>query len=724
MIDRGFTRRRRSVRAAVLAGTVALLAGSVIFAPPAAADQPLTARSVKVTVLSVSPSTPPISHVPQPLTVVLSLANTTDQSLDQVSVEASRGNPINSQQALDQAIANPQPADPSVVGAFHTVDQQPVTTTLGPHGTSVVQFHSSTDIPTDAGLCICHNAIYPLYFAAHATDVDGTDVVVGSTQTYLPVFQDKPAPVQVGWVWPIVERPHRLTDDAVFTDDELTTSVSTGRLDRVLSVVEDVGATVPMTLVIDPDLIDELAVMSTGHYTYESNGRQVSGDGGEAAKSWLARLRAALAANPAMEVDFTPPADPDVESLTRNGLAWTAGLNKQAQTRVADALGGHPTSTDVAWPADGLISEDTLNTVVRQGARTVILDERALPGGADRFPAPNATASVQTPAGPVLAAVTSSRIQRYVAPVLSVGGTGRADLPKLVAEVAIRAAEDQTSSRYVVIVPPRDIDPSPVAASAIRATARTLWSTPLAVGAAIPPTVRPADHGQLAAPPANSPQLSSVAIDAAQNLTRMIPALSTMLQPADAATLLGALPIAVQRAESNSWRSDPAGSAAFDERLNQRIFAIESGVQISRPSGGTYTLASRNSPLPLVLVNRLNVTVFVRVRVTSTNRLPGFSAGEVRRQPIAPQQRVTLHIPTHVERTGRFVVQAALYTPSGVQIGAPVYLSVHSTALGAVGVIITIVAAAVLVLALLFRLIRRLRHPAPAPGTEPPVIAP
>jgi len=135
-----------------------------------------------------------------------------------------------------------------------------VTTALGPRGTTVVQYRSSTDIPTDAGLCICHNAIYPLYFTIHTTDVAGSDVTVGTGQTYLPVFEDKPRPVQVSWVWPIIDRPHRLSGDTIFTDDELAASVDGGRLDRVLSVVRTAGSVVPMTLVIDPALIDDVVM--------------------------------------------------------------------------------------------------------------------------------------------------------------------------------------------------------------------------------------------------------------------------------------------------------------------------------------------------------------------------------------------------------------------------------------------------------------------------------
>jgi hypothetical protein len=716
---------RLSVRAAALAGAGLLLGTSLIIAPPAAAaaTAPLTKDSVQVTVLSVSPTTPARSSTPQPLTVRLRLTNTTDQPIEKVTVEGDRGNPIASQPELERAIAHPQPPDQGLVGRFST--KAPVVARLGPRASTSVEYRSSSDtIPDDAGLCICQNRIYPLYFTVHATDLNGNDQVIGAAQTYIPAFGESlPQPVQVSWVWPIIDRPHRLTGDTVFTDDELAASIDGGRLDRVLQVVESVGKLVTMTLVIDPDLIDELAVMSAGPYQYGSDGNLKAGTGTAAAGRWLGRLQRALAANPKIELDFTPPADPDIEALTRNGLGWTAGLSEAAQTRVTAALAGYPVSTHVAWPATGALSTDTLDAVVREGARTVILSDAAL-RGVPRSSTRNALAALQTPAGPVLAAITTSTIQHYVAPVLSVGGTGLADLPKLVSEVAVRAVQDGSTSHYVVIVAPRLIDPSPVAAQAIRATARVFWSTPLALSAASPPTVQPADHGQLVGPDASALTLSLRTISIAKDLTRVVPALASMLLPADATTLLGELPTAVQRAESVSWHADPAAGAAFAEQLSQRIEAIESGVRILKPSGGTYTLASSSSPLTVTVENKLNVPVFVRVRVTAANGVPGFTASDVGKQEIAPQSKLTLHVPTHVERTGRFEVQAILFTPSNEQLGGPVYLSVHSTALGAIGIVITITAAAVLVLALLIRFIRRLRDPKPVPGTEPPVIAP
>ena len=194
---------------------------------------------------------------------------------------------------------------------------------------------------------------------------------------------------------------------------------------------------------------------------------------------------------------------------------------------------------------------------------------------------------------------------------------------------------------------------------------------------------------------------------AATTLTRIVPALKTMLSSTDADALLGSLPAAVQRAESTAWRTNVAAGNSFAQLLTARIDTLQSGVRIVKPSGsGTYTLASNNSPLPITVENTLTVPVTVRVRLSTVNGVPGFSADEVGAQTLAPGSKITLHIPTHAERTGRFDVQAVLLTPSNEQIGIPVVLSVRSTALGLIGVVITVAAGGVLALAWLIRFVR------------------
>ena len=65
---------------------------------------------------------------------------------------------------------------------------------LGPRASADVSFTAltsdidRTDTDDPGALCICDNEIYPLYFTAHATDISGNDVVVGSGQTFIPAF--------------------------------------------------------------------------------------------------------------------------------------------------------------------------------------------------------------------------------------------------------------------------------------------------------------------------------------------------------------------------------------------------------------------------------------------------------------------------------------------------------------------------------------------------------
>ena len=364
--------RRLLCRCAVL-GILALGTAPMALSPAAAQGAPLTPSSVRVGVLGVSPSTPAPSDTPQPLTIALTLVNTTDQTLNGLRVLGDRGNPINSQAALDAAIAQPRPPDPFLDSPIKPVKD--VLVNLGAGGSTSVQFVTRTSRQVGDGLCLCADAIYPLYFTVHYLDTSGTDRTVGTVQTYLPAFgTSTPQPVQVSWVWPLIDRPHRLDSDTVFFDDDLATSVSTGRLDRALRVVEQVGAAVPMTLVLDPELLDELAVMSTGRYQVQISptARPTAGTGADQAAAWLGRLSAVLTADTGLDVRLTAPADPDVDSLTAHGLAWSPALGPAAEARVENALAGFTAPTTLAWPATTTVHPATLSALRARGATTVL----------------------------------------------------------------------------------------------------------------------------------------------------------------------------------------------------------------------------------------------------------------------------------------------------------------------------------------------------------------
>jgi hypothetical protein len=707
--------------------TVSVLLAVLLLCASWVADSPASvakasSSAVTVQVSSISPSTPTPSKTKQPLVITLQLTNTTARNLGTVEVSAERATPITSQQGLERALAHPAEPDSSLSSPIDPDPDRPVTARLPAHASTSVTFRTSTDIPQDAGLCLCANAIYPLYFSVAAGGA-----VLGHTQTYLPAFDVKPTPAQVSWIWPLVERPHRLTSDTTFTDDQLAASVSGGRLDRMLQVVEDAGTDVPMALVVDPELIDELAVMANGYQVQQDGQKVAAGTGTLAAQQWLARLRAVLD-YPGVELYATAPGDPDVQGLTQADLGWSSQLDKTARARVIAALGGHTPVRTLAWPADGTLRTSTLDALAAKGAQSVIVRDSSL--AAQKSAATGPTTALRTltsPSGGITAIVTSHYIQRYVAPVLSRGGAGLAQLPQLVAEVAIHAVDHPNQPKtggYLAIAAPRDLDPDPeVAARALRDTAATFWSTALPPGAA-QAKLHSAGSSHLVAGK-TAQQLPSAVISAARQVAAALPTLDELFAPnSGAGSVLAPLPVAVQRLESLSWRGDPVGASTLATMITATIESMSDGVHLVNPSRGTYTLASSNSPLPVTVANDLGYAVEVQVRVRTVNGLAGFTA-DPETAEVAPHSRVTVRVNTHVERTGRLRVAVELMTSGNVQLGEPVYLSVRSTALGTIGVVITIVAGAVLALALLVRLWRRLRHRRQGPATAdvPPVAA-
>lgn len=696
-----------------------VLVALALLAPPAAgrtiAQKSLADTSVTVAVTDMSPTTPKYTATPSPLTISLTLTNTTGQQLDDVSVDVDRDAPVTQQKLLDQLMAKPAPShDQSVLSPLPPIH---LDTPLQPHEARRLTYTTTTSSANDGkGLCLCFETgggIYPINFTVTAAGaLGGGTTEVGFGQTYLPAFKDTPKPVQVSWVWPLVDRPHRLLD-GTFVDDDLATSVAPGgRLDRALRVVEKVAPLVHLTLVIDPELIDELATMSQP-YTVDVNDKKATGTGTAAAKAWLARLRAVISWT---QVSLTAYADPDVDTLSQAGLTWRNSFGTVEQQQLQSAL-GVPPQYDVAWPPNSVITSDALGQVVNNGSPSVVvLNDATLPGASQAAPRPNALAPLPAQYGVpgAVAAVTDHSVQKWSSRVLT-SGSRSAVLPQLVSELAVRAAEQPSQSHYVVITAPRYVDVNAdQAARALLEVARTSWSTSLRLDEAAR-VVRPVDHGQITAPAA-APRLPSAALDTAQSATTFLHSFTSALSNADASRLVGQLPNAIQRAESAAWQADPERGAAFARRLSDEVSTWQRGVYILRPSNGTYTLASNDSPVPITVVNTLPVDVRVRVSLTTVNGVSGFRADDSRVQTIARAPsatnptRTTLKIPTRVQRAGTFQVNAVLLAPDGTPIGRPVPpLSIHSTALGAVGVIITAVAGGVLVLALAIRLVRRLR---------------
>lgn len=94
--------------------------------------------------------------------------------------------------------------------------------------------------------------------------------------------------------------------------------------------------------------------------------------------------------------------------------------------------------------------------------------------------------------------------------------------------------------------------------------------------------------------------------------------------------------------------------------------------------GGSYTLATERSPLPLALRNDLPVPIRVRLDIDAPPGMSVTDPGEI----VLPPGFLPLKVPIEVHFTQRVAVDVALRTADGLALGEPVRLSVHSNAYG------------------------------------------
>jgi hypothetical protein len=138
--------------------------------------------------------------------------------------------------------------------------------------------------------------------------------------------------------------------------------------------------------------------------------------------------------------------------------------------------------------------------------------------------------------------------------------------------------------------------------------------------------------------------------------------------------------------------------------VGKTINDLFGAVTIVNP-GGSYTLATEHSPLPLALHNGLAVPIRVRLQVDAP---PGMTVTDVGQIELPPGY-LPLRVPIEVNFTQRVAIDVALRTPDGMRLGEPVRLSVHSNAYGKVLFAITLTAAAILVMLAGRRLWHRFR---------------
>lgn len=705
-VERGAARVQRPAEEAIPG--VAAVATAVAAAP---------VSGVTVAITGFSPRSPYTRKPTAKISIGVQITNASGVDLTGLQLQLDRGSPMTTEKAIDTALVTPPGARDIDLPAMKVKG----TVVAGEIRTETLKVTLGS-----GGLCLgCGpepGSIYPIDVSLRA---NGNELA--RAHTLLPVFKVTPKPVQVSWLWPLIEGPHRALSAGVFTDDALATSVAPGgRLDRALQVVERVHLKAAVTIVTDPELLDSLVVMSHGYTVQVPHHRAHPGAGQAAASAWLRRLRAVAADTP---ITLTSYADPDIDALTRAGIALPVTLDADVAAHVRSALGRVPPST-LVWPDGDNLTSKSLDAVVSNGATSVVLDDTALPGeswaSGQADATPDALSPLPAATGTATAIVLDTRLESTVATLTARHGDERS-LPGLLARLAVRAAHQPTHRHYVALAPRRYVDPDvALASTAILTVATAAWAASLPLATALA-TVEPVDRGVL------YPASDLLALDPAQTTTlrdvaARVSTLRDCLDNDGARRLVGGYTLALARGTSSWWRGHRSEGQDYVNALRSQISQQEASIRIESRPNSTFTLGSTDAPIILRVQNLLPVAVSFRLKVEQVTGDSGFRVDKLPVQTLQPGDHRDVKIGAHVEKSGRFQIGVALTSPGGTPLSRSVPFRIHSTAYGRAALWITGSAFAVLLLALARRAVlrgqrlwrRRRRGPRPALPTSFP----
>ena len=564
---------------------------------------------------------------------------------------------------------------------------------------------------------------------------------------------DTTRPVGLTMFWPLADRPRLAagapggTTPVRLIDDDLATSLSAGgRLDTLLAAADfatspqvDPGGEVTraLCLAVDPDLLVTVNAMTNGYVVNDAAdaGPRTTpthpGAGQQAAIGWLNRLKT-LAQR--LCVTSTTYAQADLDALHR---VADPGLSAAATTGAADIVDqilGVTSTRGASILGDGPLTAGAVQLLSAQGP-TVALAAANLsgpdeadggqPATADTAPVrftPNVVAAPFDPAvGAALAGMGADpETPSYLNPSLSIPvKQDSAVARRLDALGALlwRSLDPTIAPRGQILMPPMMWDASAEDTAAVLTAVATTIRSGLAVPRPLSAVLDEANavHGgiPLPAPEAGNTRgrfddgvVSGIAATAAR-----LWGLTSALTTDDRTGLTGPQYTAPLREDLLRALSLSVPPDARNGLAQQRLTTVGGTVEdlfhavtIVNP-GGSYTLATERSPLPLALRNDLPVPVRVRLVIAAPPGMSVTDPGEI----VLPPGYLPLKVPIEVHFTQRVAVDVSLRTTDGLALGEPVRLSVHSNAYGKVLFFITLTGGAVLVLLVGRRLWHRFR---------------
>ena len=575
------------------------------------------------------------------------------------------------------------------------------------------------------------------------------------------VAPDTSKPIRLTMLWPLADRPRLAagapggTTPVRLIDDDLATSLAPGgRLDILLSAVDfatsppvDPGGEVrnAMCLAVDPDLLVTVNAMTGGYVVNDAPDAGPGtpthpGAGQDAAVGWLNRLKA-LAQR--MCVAPTTYSQADIDALQRVGDAGLSFIATRGAADIVDQILGVASTRGATLVGDGPLTGPAAVLLSAQGPTVAIAAANLTelgsppPGREDSATGEPATADVRpvrytpqlaaAPFDPTVGAAlagagTDPASPSYLDPSLDIPVKHDSQVARrqdALGSLLWRGLHLDTEPRSQILAPPLAWSLQPDDAQAIITAVASTIHAGLAVAQpltaviaeanAVPPQdLVPMPDGALGNPRG---RFDEGVVSGIASVTGRLWGLTSTLTSDERTGLTGAQYTAPLREDMLRALSQSVPPDARNGLAQQRLTTVGRTVEdlfgavtIVNP-GGSYTLATEHSPLPLALRNDLPVPIRVRLQIDAPPGMSVTDLGEIE----LPPGYLPLKVPIEVHFTQRVAVDVALRSANGLPLGEPVRLSVHSNAYGKVLFFITLSAGAVLVLLAGRRLWHRFR---------------
>lgn len=660
--------------------------GAVGVGPAAASEATqATQDELAVTIDSISPA---YLKQGEPLAMTGRITNLTDHAWTNLRVYlVMPPQPLTSRDALDTALAEPDTAGRRLV----ELEALEKAGDLGPGDTTTFHLNVPYDLLGVSGT----GGVYPVSAQVLATNEKGirANQAVGRAHTLVPALPGKPAhKTDTAIVWPFTTHVQRRTDGTYSGTKALLQEVSPGgRLRRLLDLARS-GEKVPMTVLVDPSLLDALSDIVT-----ETYGPPQLGDSGQSPSTGgtsptptdggpEATPDVAPEAQPAEDFlkDFVAFASkhtvwslaygqPDVRALTRKASRTRgADIGRAASAATSSTLKEFGlTARQVFWPTGGVTAAATLSRSREFGNRAAIVS-------------PTVVSGWDASAGSVQRAEFEDGSMPVVVddPALMDGGTqGDSALEtrqRLVSETALAALEGGTTGHPTVAVV---IDP--------RWDPGTEWANSDFFAAFGAPWVRGVDTDDLV-----SSDLPTASVELPPDV-RPTPITRKQVRAAAAIVRTARVLAAIVGDESGrmTYYNETAGLSASQDWRTARQTGIEHARahrseirdqlgKVSVEATEFVTLSGKSGRFPITITNHLDAPVTVGVQTRSDN--PSLQIENIEPTEIGPGQSLTVTVDADVGGVSNSAATARLVTPDGKPFGSPTRFSVRSSVVGTI----------------------------------------